>query len=118
MNAATKPLSVHQRGCSTRKCGGTFTCTGCQRRVGWCLGCADKLGPEHCDACFTDRLAVLEGVKRGCNNRFMLASNARANLGWLRPPVTVARELCIEGFLVFKRNGAFYLTDRGREALG
>ncbi|HTA91202.1 MAG TPA: hypothetical protein VK745_16565, partial [Polyangiaceae bacterium] len=54
---ALHPVSAHQNDCSAAECGGEFTCEGCARVVGWCLGSGDLLGKEHCDDCWRDRLA-------------------------------------------------------------
>lgn len=98
------------------KCGGTFTCEGCKRIVGWCFGAADDLGYEHCDDCYCDRLAILQRIKVGCGIRFQLAMGAKRNK-WMRPPPVVAAELVEDGFLVLKRNGRFYLTASARELI-
>jgi hypothetical protein len=34
-------------------CGGTYVCTGCERKVGWCFGAADNM-PELCDECWAE----------------------------------------------------------------
>lgn len=111
-----KTHAIHQRGCRPRKCGGDFTCEGCERLVGWCFGCDDVLGEEHCDDCWRDRLAVLERCKQGLGTRYLIGSDLKKDV-WRRAPVKVAEELCSDGFLEFKRNGRFVLTERAREAL-
>lgn len=94
--------AIHQRGCIPKRCGGEFTCRGCERVCGWCFGCNDLLGPEHCDDCYTIRRDVLRNVKYG--------------RVWAIDPV-VFNGLRVEGF-VEKRSGQFsILTDKGREAL-
>jgi hypothetical protein len=35
-------------------CGGTYTCVGCKRLVGWCDGANDDM-PEHCTVCWCAR---------------------------------------------------------------
>jgi hypothetical protein len=117
-------LGVPERGCfpvhqCSGGCGGEFLCDGCNRVVGWCRGAADDIGPEHCDDCYCDRLAVLELIRaEGQQTRSALkwrvGDKAKA---WQRDPVTVARELCEDGFLTFNGAGRFALTPRGREAL-
>lgn len=116
---AKLPAALHQTRCSARKCGGDFTCEGCGRLVGWCFGCADELGEEHCDDCWKDRLAVLALIKQqGQQSRTALKWQVGAKaVAWQRDPVTVARELCEDGFLQFNGAGRFALTPRGREAL-
>ena len=106
---------IHQRKCNPRKCGGDFDCWGCGRRVGWCLGCADLLGEEHCDDCWKDRLAVLVRVSQGLATRGALGT--RRPTAWQRKPLVVAEELRDEGFLRFARNGRFVLTESGRRAI-
>lgn len=108
------PRPIHQTGCRTKKCGGEFTCDGCSRVVGWCMGAGDDLGEEHCDDCYCDRLAVLERCAEGrVNTKALLAAYDTPDV-CKRPMVTVARELCEDGFLDFRRNGRFVLTARGR----
>lgn len=116
---ALHPVAIHQRHCSTAKCGGAFTCEGCGRLVGWCLGSGDELGEEHCDDCFCDRFAVLQRIKtEGQQSRASLLLAVGAKRGvWRRDPVTVARGLCEDGFLQFNGAGRFALTPRGRAAL-
>lgn len=48
----------HQENCDSRICGGNFTCSNCQRLVGWCMGMDES--PEDpdgslCDDCFSHR---------------------------------------------------------------
>lgn len=105
---------LHQ--CAKGRCGGTFTCAGCERVVGWCFGAGDELGAEHCDDCWHDRLAVLHRIKGGFNTRAALASGVK-KAEWRREPLVVAAELVEDGFLELRANGRFYLTDRAREAL-
>ena len=115
----TKRVAIHQEGCSESECGGTFTCEGCERVFGWCFGSGDLLGEEHCDHCWCDRLAVLRLLQKDSQQlrtslKLRVGSRAQA---WQRDPVTVARELCEDGFLQFNGAGRFALTPQGREAL-
>jgi hypothetical protein len=117
---ARGPLAIHQHGrCSIEKCGGEFTCEGCKRVVGLCMGAGDELGADHCDDCYCDRLAVLDLIKKdGQQSRAALKLRVGAKAkAWQRDPVTVARELCEDGFLQFNGAGRFAMTPRGREAL-
>jgi hypothetical protein len=50
--ASCKRAAVHYDGCDT-ECGGTWTCAGCNRLVGYCCGCTDDM-PELCDDCWND----------------------------------------------------------------
>lgn len=119
MTAAAKPIALHQARCSADKCGGDFSCEGCDRLVGWCMGCGDALGEEHCDDCWKDRLAVMTLIKEEGQQgrRSLLLRVGKKAAAWRRTPVAVARELCEDGFLQFNGAGRFALTDRGREAL-
>lgn len=107
--------SIHQKGCTARKCGGVFECWGCGRIVGWCFGSDDLLGDEHCDDCWHDRYRLLKRVRDGWYTRGMLGG--RRPPTWQRKRIVVAEELCDDGFLRFARNGRFALTSRGREAI-
>lgn len=117
LDAKRAPIHQHRR-CSIQKCGGEFTCEGCKRVVGWCMGAGDDLGAEHCDDCYCDRLAVLQLIaKEGRQSRTALKLRVgKKAAAWQRDPVSVARELCEDGFLEFNRAGRFALTARGREA--
>ena len=117
LDAKRAPVHQHAR-CSIEKCGGEFTCEGCERVVGWCMGAGDELGAEHCDDCFCDRIAVLELIKKdGQQSRTALKLRVgKRAAAWQRDPVTVARELCEDGFLEFNRAGRFALTARGKAA--
>jgi len=50
--AACLAVATHGAGCD-RECGGTWVCPGCERLVGFCLGCADNM-PVLCDSCWDD----------------------------------------------------------------
>jgi len=82
------------------------------------MGAGDELGAEHCDDCFCDRIAVLELIKKdGQQSRTALKLRVgKRAAAWQRDPVTVARELCEDGFLEFNRAGRFALTARGKAA--
>lgn len=104
---------IHQ--CSGA-CGGTFTCAGCNRVVGWCMGSGDDLGAEHCDDCYKDRLAVLYVLKTRQHSRHELRIGAKRQV-WQRDPVAVAEELVDDGFMVFNGAGRFALSERGKSLL-
>lgn len=44
---------AHHYDCCDKECGGAWVCPGCERLVGYCMGCADEL-PDHCDDCWHD----------------------------------------------------------------
>lgn len=106
---------IHQTNCSTAKCGGDFDCFGCGRRVGWCCGAADLLGPDHCDDCWFDRQRTLQRVRCRASTRGALGGRRPAT--WQRKPLLVADELREDGFLRVTGTGRFALTNRGRETL-
>ena len=118
LRARFGPKSLHQAGCrGKQRCGGSFTCAGCSRLVGFCFGGSDELAPDHCDDCWRDRMATLVRVRDGYNTRYMVGHRVRM-APWKRAPIAVAEELNEGGFLEFKRNGRFYLTELGRRAIG
>jgi len=54
--------AIHGGGCDAR-CGGTWTCPGCERFLGYCMGCSDDM-PELCDDCWADVTKAREFARR------------------------------------------------------
>lgn len=108
---STAPL--HQ--CAKGRCGGTFTCYGCARVVGWCFGAGDELGEEHCDDCWKERHDLLAFLADGpCS-----PAKLERRFGWRQWRQNVAdmlQSLSDEHFIIARSRG-YALTDRGREAL-
>lgn len=115
MSAASFPsvASLHQ--CSDKHCGGTFTCYGCERIVGWCFGAGDELGEEHCDDCWKERHDLLAFLADGPCSPAKLERRFGGS-GWRQSIADMLRSLKDEHF-IYRVSRGYALTILGREAL-